>query len=73
MTLWDWCIGSGNWHRKIVLDFLSEIYYYAKGAIINRNMGERMWKTIFLGQKNSKDINENGTACDAGSADTGVI
>ena len=48
---WDWCIGSGNWHRKIVLDFLSEIYYYAKGVIINRNVGEIMWKTIFLGQK----------------------
>ena len=48
---WDWCIGSGNWHREIVLDFLSEIYYYAKGVIINRNVGEIMWKAIFLGQK----------------------
>ena len=57
-----------------MLDFLSEIYYYAKGVIINRNVGEIMWKAIFFGtEKNSKDINENGTACDAGSADTGVI
>ena len=45
----SWLLGLVYWIWK--LDFLSEIYYYAKGVIINRNVGEIMWKTIFLGQK----------------------